>query len=170
MIKSLLKRCNELFSVESGKLIRTATQSPNAKIGEVAGWIDNTGYMKVRVDGKTLLVHRVIFLMTTGTLPTLVDHIDGDILNNKPDNLREASKSQNRWNCKPNKGSQSGVKGVYFDRGRWKALVNYKGRRYYLGMFSSVKEAATVVNEKYKELHGEFANNYVPSTKETTND
>lgn len=49
------------------------------------------------------------------------------------------------------------MKGVYNDRGRWKALVNFKGDRYYLGMYDSLDRASEVVSVKYEELQGEFS-------------
>ena len=154
----LYVRCCFLFEIINGELVRKVSVSPNAQKDMVAGNFDKKlGYKRVKVDRKSYLVHRLIYLMTYGELPELVDHIDGDTTNNNPDNLREATKANNRWNCNPNKDTVSGVKGVYNDRGRWKALVNFKGERYYLGMYSSINEASKVVKDKYEELQGEFS-------------
>lgn len=134
------------------------SRSPNARKGMEAGWFDGKiGYHRVRVNCKSYLTHRVIFFMLSGELPDVVDHIDGNTLNNRFENLRSATKANNRWNCNPNKGTQSGVKGVYLDRGRWKALINFQGKRYYLGMYSSIEKASEVVRLKYEELQGEYS-------------
>lgn len=157
MDTTLYDRCHELFELlPDGTLINKTNRSPNSRAGSKAGWFDN-GYWRVRVDKKPILLHRIVFLMVNGYLPDLVDHIDGNTLNNAPSNLRVATKQQNRWNSKGNKGTQSGVKGVYLDRGRWKALCNVGGQRYYLGMYSTLAEAEEVVNQFYKDMHHEYA-------------
>lgn len=149
---------HRLFEIVEGKLIRKCHVSPNACKGMEAGGFDETiGYYRLKIKRKSYLTHRIIFFMTNGNLPELVDHIDGDTTNNHPENLREATKSNNRWNCNPNKATQSGVKGVYNDRGRWKALINFKDKRYYLGMYDSLDRASEVARVKYEELQGEFS-------------
>ena len=152
----LISRVDFLFSLDpQGFLVRKVTLASNARAGQKAGSLDGD-YYKVKIDGKSYLVHRIIFLMVNGYLPDLVDHVNGDTTDNRPCNLREATKAQNRWNCLGNEGSISGVKGVYFDKGRWKALLNFKGDRYYLGMFSTKEAAGEVVRRKYEELHKDF--------------
>ena len=153
----LYARVHELFRYENGKLIRKISVNGQAKAGQVAGYFNKSiGYFDVRVDGKCYRQHRIIFLMFNETLPELVDHIDGNPKNNVISNLRSATKAQNRWNCRPNTGSQSGVKGVYKDGSSWKALVNVNNVRYYLGMYKTIDEAKAVVEKKYLELHKDF--------------
>lgn len=157
-MENLYDLCHKLFYIQDGKLIRKLTVSPKAVVGSEAGGFDSTiGYRRVKVERKSYLAHRLIFLMVNGYLPEFIDHINGDRCDNRPENLREVTKEQNRWNSKGNSGSVSGVKGVYLDKGRWKALLNFKGDRYYIGMFSSKEEAANAVNEKYNELQRDFA-------------
>lgn len=158
MNSNLRDRVCYLFDYRDGNLIRKTHQSSNARIGDVAGWLDkSSGYLRVRVDRKMYLVHRLIYLIHTGLLPSVVDHMDGNILNNKIENLRESDEFRNRWNCLGNEGSISGVKGVYQDGGRWKAMVNVDKKRYYLGMYDTIEEAAEIVRKKYEELQGDRA-------------
>ena len=157
-LEFLFNRLHELFEYDNGVLIRKININGQAKKGQVAGNLNkSTGYMDVRVDNKNYRQHRMIFLMFHGYLPNVVDHIDGNPLNNKVENLREATKMQNRWNCKPNRGTISGVKGVYKDHSKWKALINVGGVRYYLGMFETIEEAKSVVELKYAELQDEYS-------------
>lgn len=157
-IDKLYNRIHELFRYEDGLLIRKVDVNGQAKEGQVAGNLNkSTGYKDVRVDNKSYRQHRLIFLMFHKYLPEFVDHLDGNPLNNKVENLREVSKMQNRWNCKPNRGSISGIKGVYKDGSKWKALVNVEGVRYYLGMFENIEDAKAVVQLKYKELQKDFS-------------
>lgn len=152
----LLEECNNLFYIEDSKLYRKITTAPNALADSEAGWLDGE-YRRVRVNKKPYLVHRIMFLMIHKYLPKVVDHVNGKTLDNSVNNLRESDKMQNRWNCIGNSGTQTGVKGVYLDRGRFKAMVNFKGSRYYLGMYGTLEEAKKVVDRKYIELQQEFS-------------
>lgn len=83
--------------------------------GEFVGGIGTHGYWQISISNKIKLAHRVIWEMFNGPITDLslaIDHIDGDKLNNKIENLRLVSKSLNSRNRKRNKKS-SGVLGVY---------------------------------------------------------
>lgn len=92
----------------------------------------------------------------------LVDHVDGDGLDNRRENLRLANFSQNRTNQKRNL-KKSGYRGVEYDgsrrcgRKKWRATIYHQNKRYRLGRFETPEDAARAYNEKAKELHGEFA-------------
>ena len=105
------------------------------------------------------LIHRVIFLWHYGFAPTYIDHIDMDKLNNKIENLRPATKSQNGFNrCKP-VHNKSGYKGVSWnkERQKWDAEITFNKQRIRLGRFSDVKRAAQAYAEAAARYHGEFA-------------
>jgi len=156
---SLFERCHELFIYEDGVLYRKSS-SGGCKKNSIVGFdhvCKKDIYRRLKIDGRSYMLHRIVFLMFNNILPDLVDHIDGNTMNNRIENLRASCKKTNRWNCNGNKGSQSGIKGVYLDRGRWKALVNVAGVRYYLGMYDTKELAKKVVDAKYLELQKEFA-------------
>lgn len=155
----LFERCHQLFTYNDGELFRktpSGGQQKNSVVGFDHACKKDT-YRRLKIDGKSYMLHRIVFLMFTKTMPDLVDHIDGNTMNNKIENLRESCKKTNRWNSAGNKGSQSGIKGVYSDRGRWKALVNVGGVRHYLGMYGTKEEAKQIVDAKYIELQKDFA-------------
>lgn len=156
MLDKLLNRCKELFYIKDSILYNRISRSPNCIKDNKSGYLDSM-YLRVCIDKKRYLVHRIMFLMYNGYLPDVVDHINGDTLDNSKENLRESSKLENRWNSKGNAGTQTGVKGVYLDRGRFKALINVNGTRYYLGMFDSVENAKKAVDSKYLELQKEHS-------------
>lgn len=75
----------------------------------------SSGYLRYRYKSNRYLVHRIVFLLKNGDLSTdsLVDHIDGNSLNNHPDNLREVNKNLNMRNSKLSTRNVTGKCGVY---------------------------------------------------------
>lgn len=136
----------------------------NKCAGKIAGTImkGRCKYLSVgiRTNGKfvTYLAHRVIWKWMNGEEPSeCIDHVDGDKLNNRWVNLREATRGQNRHNMGLQKNNRSGVKGVCWERNMWKAYISVEGRQIRLGRFKSMDDAATVVTDARARLHGEFA-------------
>lgn len=107
-----------------------------------------------------IYMHREIFEHTlsdaqTLASDTLVDHKDGNTMNNQRENLRAATHCENAWNCAP---ATDGFKGVTETRdGRFVARVQHKDQRYYLGRHDTAEDAAHAYDEKARELFGEFA-------------
>ena len=129
-------------------------------IGAYAGHLEKKiGYRRIGIDGKKYLEHRLIFLYHYGYLPKYLDHINGIKDDNRIENLREVTHSQNHMNKKSNKNSTSIYKGVNWDKGckKWKASIR-KNKLKHLGVFISEKEAAQVYNKAAKELFGKYAN------------
>jgi hypothetical protein len=124
-------------------------------------------YIRVRIQGKLVYLHRYI----TGNLDEgaadTVDHIDHNPCNNQRKNLRDATQEQNSWNKAPRKGDYKGVS--LTPSNRWKADVRHQGIAYYIGIFSTQELAAYAYNCKAKELFGSFAYlNQVPVPEKWT--
>ncbi len=109
----------------------------------------------------TIWLHREIMGDPEGLL---VDHINGNPLDNRKENLRLCVQSQNMGNArKTTKKTSSVYKGVYKESSKgfknpWSAYVNKDGKRSSLGHFATEEEAALAYNTKAEELFGEFAN------------
>lgn len=88
-----------------------------------------------------------------------VDHINRDRLDNRRENLRVATSSQNKFNQGKQANNTSGYKGVSFhkQRGRWVAEIWQFNKKHYLGLFETREAAAKAYNDAALRLHGEFA-------------
>ena len=106
--------------------------------------------------GSNIKMHRLIM----GAPPRMdVDHRDHDGLNNRRENLRLATRSQNMANGRIRPDNTSGFRGVTWDveRGAWRAQIMVAGRKSFLGRFPSAEEAARAYDAAVLEAFGEFA-------------
>jgi hypothetical protein len=89
----------------------------------------------------------------------LTDHINGNGLDNRRSNLREATISQNGHNRRRDRDSSSGYKGVSWHArsGKWQVLIRANGPQKFLGYYVTAEEAARAYDAAARELHGEYA-------------
>lgn len=129
---------------------------------------DYYAYRKsARPHRRTVLLHRVILERMTGrplTKAEHADHINGDKLDNRRENLRIATDVQNKYNRGMQRNNKSGFKGVtwHLARKRWRATIGVNGKPIHLGVFNTAEEAYQAYCKAAKELHGEFANTGTP--------
>jgi len=126
---------------------------------EKAGTIDGSGYWQTGIKGRYFKNHRLIFLMHHGYLPNVIDHIDGNKTNNKIENLREATRSQNNCNTKISSKNTSGIKGVSWVEKfkKWRARIYVEKKMYHLGYFEDFEDAVKASKKARQELHKNFA-------------
>lgn len=123
----------------------------------------SNGYFRIRVEGKLYYVHRLIWMYQTGAFPEgEIEHEDRDRTNNKWNNISDVPKSINALNKSKLINNTSGVTGVYWESrtNKWRAEVQYQGKKYRLGRFIDMQDAANACKKKRAELgfsstHGE---------------
>lgn len=149
----------QLLEYRDGELYWKVSRG-KAKVGAKAGYLNQIGYFQTQVNGKLYLNHRLIFLMHHGYLPQYLDHIDGNTLNNKIENLRAATLTQNQYNRKLNKNNSSGVKGVWWrkDIKKWRVSFKINGKEKSFGVFDNLELAELVAQEARTKYHGAFVN------------
>jgi hypothetical protein len=146
------------YNPETGIFTRLEKTSSNAKRGEILGNIDKVhGYVRIMVGGKRYLAHRLAWFYTHGYWPPNdIDHINGDKVDNRICNLREATRAENTQNIRRAQinNFSTGVLGVSFDSesGKFKASIGINGKTKNLGRFSTIEEAS-VAYESAKREH-----------------
>lgn len=126
----------------------------------MAGSVTTKGRITIRFNGKQHQGHRLAWFYHYGKWPSMdIDHINGNPLDNRIANLREATESENGANSKLYTNNTSGIKGVtWIARERkWRAAIQCRGRTICIGTFSDKERAAAAYREKAKILFGDFA-------------
>lgn len=105
---------------------------------------------------RSILIHTMILGHQKGLV---IDHIDGNRLDNRKSNLRICTVQQNSCNRKIGKQSKSKFLGVTYHKrdNRFQATIRTNGQRIHLGYFKTDIEAAKAYNEAAQKHHGEFA-------------
>lgn len=127
----------------------------DAALADVRWFQSISGYAVRKVLGSTVLMHRVILDAPKGMQ---VDHINGNKLDNRRENLRLCTHLENRRAYRPPSG-RSRFRGVYWKGSNqmWCAQIGLPGRRLYLGLYPTEIEAAAAYNRAAAEHFGPFA-------------
>jgi hypothetical protein len=118
------------------------------------------GYLIGPVLGKMRKAHRVAWALETGQWPVGdLDHINGCRADNRFANLREATRSENMFNCKSHRDSTSRFRGVSWNEAdkRWVVGVSVNGRRKHIGRYADEVDAAKAFNDAATKYYGQFA-------------
>lgn len=134
------------------------------KAGSVAG-SDHTvhsgkKYRVISIDGKKYQAHRLAWLVMHGEFPPeQIDHIDGNGLNNRFENLRAVSNAGNGKNVRKRADNTSGVSGVHWHKTRqkWQAHIRVNQKLIHLGRFTS-QDAAVAARKAAEIKYGFHAN------------
>lgn len=153
----------------SGSLIwRTALWNKPYRVNTPAGFIRNTGYVGIKLDGEEYVAHRLIWCWVTGKDPgpMQIDHRNGETADNRWINLRLATVEQQQQNktrqkTYMGKDTQSGYKGVCVLKGSrsrpFRAVIGVGKKKIRLGTFATAEEAHAAYCRAAELYHGEFA-------------
>lgn len=117
--------------------------------------VGKTGYLVSNINGKTIKLHR--FLL--GCKPhEVIDHIDGDKLNNRRSNLRKCTPKENAANCPLKKNNTSGYPGVQLlPCGKYRARIMVNRKEIALGRYLSLKDAIAARQKAEQKYFKNFA-------------
>ncbi len=151
-----LELIRERFEVSDAGLVVKTKYPHSPEVGEPAGSISSRVYLMVMVLGRNFRIHHIVWFLTYNLWPEQpLDHIDGNPLNNSPENLREVSQSQNMKAYQKARGAV-GYRGIYFvkSRSKYQASSYVDGKRKHLGYYETPEEAAIARDLKcYKEFN-----------------
>lgn len=141
------ERLKELFyyDPETGFFFNKTKRAHRLKINSVAGCRNFYGHLVVTIDSKRYYLHRLVYLYVYGYFPKKhIDHIDGNKMNNRINNLREVTVTENLQNKRAAQSNNfSGYLGVSFDLrfNKYFSRIQIKGRQKWLGYFKTAEEA-----------------------------
>ena len=147
------------FSYQNGHLYYRKNICRVAKKGQRFGGLRKDGYIGGKIKGKAYKEHRLIWLYHYGVWPkNKIDHRDQVKVNNRIENLREATASQNQFNKNYGRGT-SKYKGVCWNKrlNKWVAAHKYDKKTTHLGVYDTEIEAAKAYDDAVRDLHGEYA-------------
>ena len=129
------------------------------KIGRKAGCLHPDGYVKIRLLNKICKCSRLAILYMTGELPEVVDHQNLNRADDRWENLRVATRSQNQHNRSIQINNKSGFKGVFWNKQarKFQAKIGFDGKQKHLGFFIRPEDAHQAYARAAKTFHGEFA-------------
>ena len=157
-----VNRIRELleYEADTGILRWKVKRHGTAIAGSQAGSINSKGYRCVKIDGKLYQAHRIAWVIAKGEWPTsAIDHKNRSRDDNRIENLRLATNSQNTANSKRPAHNTSGLKGVTWHklRRKWAAQIRKDGKNIHLGLFASAEDAHEAYIRAANENFGEFA-------------
>ena len=146
---------HEMFEYRDGKLYNKINRGGGASIGKEAGGLNttpksNNKYSRISINYRTYRVHRLIWIMFNGYISKdyEIDHIDGDKLNNKIENLRLVTQQENSFN-------NTLVRGYSWHKAsnKWRAYIVLNQKQKHLGLFNTKQEAKDVYLQAKNKYH-----------------
>ena len=160
------KRTPDMFKTEKACRCWNTRHAGN----ETFSSVDKDGYLLGMIFYRRLKSHRVIYAMAHGRWPKgQIDHIDGVKTNNKIENLRDVSPSQNARNMPLRTDNKTGISGITFHKRskKWQCQLRDGGTDKYIGSFDTLGGAIAAMSSAraehgYHENHGRALHSMEP--------
>jgi hypothetical protein len=141
-----LERVKEVLDYQSisGEFVWRSSPTSRIPAGARAGHVRPDGYKFIKIDGLNISAHRLVWFYNYGVWPKNgMDHINGQKLDNKLENLRDVSPSVNNFNRGRTAANTSGIVGVYRNKKQknWRSMIRVGGRLISLGVYANVRDA-----------------------------
>ncbi len=150
------------YDRETGEFTWKKPPAKGVKAGETAGWCNKQGYRVLGLKNKDFRLHRIAWLLEHGEWPNgELDHINRIKGDNRIENLRLATGSQNSMNRSKRNDNTSGYKGVSWHRNRnkWQALIGKNNKLKHLGYFETMEDAVNAYTRASAAMFGEYCCN-----------
>lgn len=153
-LKEVLRYCPE-----TGEFRWLVSPSNSVRAGSVAGSVESNGYRRIAIDYTSYQATHLVWFYMTGEFPAgMVDHRNRSRDDNRWENLRPASRSQNNANSRVRVYNKLGIKGVKATPyGRFMANIKFDKKQRYLGTFDTAEEAHAAYMAAARQRHGDYA-------------
>lgn len=119
--------------------------------GELAGIVGGV-YLHVSIRSAKYTIHRLVWMWHHGVWPKRIDHINGDKLDNRIENLRECTPSQNAGNA-----SYSSMRGIERHGRKWRVRISTERGKIELGSYEDLGDAMIARDAGHLDYFGDFA-------------
>ena len=149
------------YDPDTGDLYWRVTKSPKAAAGQKAGSVNQHGHVNLQIDKKMYAAHQIVFLLHHGYIPKEIDHINRVKTDNRIENLRPCTSTQNKGNIGLLRTNSTGIRGVSRNSrsGKYHAQIKINGKQTYLGRFDTLEEAEVMYRGAARLYFGEFCAN-----------
>ena len=152
------------FDMENGKVFwKNPPKNHPKMLGKEAGASIKCGqhnkyYWKIKINKKPVFRSHIIFYIANGYKANpCIDHINGNSLDDKLSNLRQATPLENSWNHKTRNKKSNLPMGIRKQNNKFIARINYKNQYLHLGSFENLNDAVNIYKQKRIELYGQFS-------------
>lgn len=150
------------YEPKTGLFTRKVSTAKCVKVGDIAGCDNGRGYLRIKIDGKNYMNHRLAFMYMIGRFPNEeTDHINHDKHDNRWCNLRECSRQENLRNYPIGNRNKSGYMGVCYHKRQKKycARIRTGSGSLHIGSFDSPLDASIAYRKEadrlgFHENHG----------------
>ena len=160
LYKKAIKRFR--YDPDTGNLYYIQKTNKSA-IGDIGGFVDETGYLKVSIAYKHIAAHRLAYYIMEGELPECIDHINGIRNDNRWLNIRGCTYTQNSMNRPMSSNNTSGYKGVVRNRNTWRVKFKSNGKVYSKCGFLTAELANIWAVGERNRIQGQYAHSGVLS-------